>query len=102
MEYRKITAIVNVESLERVTRVLKHEKVEEVAISRVQGYDDYKNFYDSEWSSERARVEAFVPEMKAVEIAGNIAREVGIGTDCSGIVAILPVEVIFHVRAASY
>lgn len=52
MDYRKITAIVHINSLQAVEEVLRHLDAAEVAVTRVKGYDEYKNFYSREWTSD--------------------------------------------------
>jgi nitrogen regulatory protein P-II 1 len=98
MKYRKITAIINVNSLEAVEQALKQEKTIEVAITRVKGYGDYKNFYSPQWVSTHARVEVFMLAQHAEQVAHDIMQAAHTGLDTDGVIAILPVETIYHVR----
>ncbi|HUW28076.1 MAG TPA: P-II family nitrogen regulator [Sulfuriferula sp.] len=98
MKYRKITAIININSLEAVEEALKREITFEIAITRVQGYGDYKNFYSSEWVSMQARVEVFVLAEHAEQVAQAIMRTAHAGLDTDGMIAVLPVETIYRVK----
>jgi nitrogen regulatory protein P-II 1 len=98
MEHRKVTAIVHVNSLEAVEAALKHAGAVEVAITRVKGYGDYKNFYSAAWVSEQARVEAFVSREQAASVVEAICRAAYAGLDTDGMVAVLPVETLVRIR----
>jgi nitrogen regulatory protein P-II 1 len=100
MEYRKITAIIHADSLEAVEEAIKHAHAGafEVAITRVKGYGDYKNFYSTEWISEQARVEAFVPRAQAASVVEAICRAAYTGLDSDGMIAVLPVENIVRIK----
>lgn len=100
MEYRKITAIIREESLAAVEEALKHEHIGafEVAMTRIKGYGDYKNFYSPEWISEQARVEVFVPKAQAAAVVEAICHAAYAGLDSDGMIAVLPVENIVRIR----
>jgi nitrogen regulatory protein P-II 1 len=98
MEFRKIIAIMHVNSLEAVEAALKHAGVVEVAITRVKGYGDYKNFYSPEWVSEQARVEVFVPREQAASVVEAICTAAYAGLVTDGMVAVLPVETLVRIR----
>lgn len=98
MKYRKITAVISVSSLEAVEQALKHEKAIGIAITRVKGYGDYKNFYSHEWVSTQARVEVFVLAQHAEQVVHDIMQAAHTGLDTDGVIAVLPVETIYHVR----
>lgn len=98
MEYRKITAIISASCLPAVEEALQHEATIEVAITRIKGYGDYKNFYDPEWISTQARVEVFAALADVSRIAEAIMDGAHAGLDNDGIVAVLPVETLYRVR----
>ncbi len=97
MNYRKITAIINADCLPAVEEVLRHETTIEVAIAHVKGYGDYKNFYDPEWTSTKARIEVFAELSHVPRIAEAIMGAAYAGLDTDGIVAVLPVEEIYRI-----
>ena len=98
MEYRKITAIISASCLPALEEALRREATIEVAITRVKGYGDYKNFYDPEWISTQARVEVFAALADVSRIAETIMGAAFAGLDSDGIVAVLPVEALYRVR----
>lgn len=100
MEYRKITAIIREESLAAVEEALKHEHMGaiEVAMTRIKGYGEYKNFYSPEWVSGRARVEVFVRKAQAAAVVEAICHAAYSGMLGDGMIAVLPVENIVRIR----
>ena len=98
MEYRKITAIISAGSLSAVEEALQREATIEVAITRIKGYGDYKNFYDPEWVSTQARVEVFAALADVPQIAEAIMGAAHGGLDNDGIVAVLPVETLYRIK----
>ena len=98
MTYRKITAIIDVGSLEAVEQAVQRVGTFEVAITRVKGYGQYKNFYDAQWLSERARVEVFAQQAQAAAVVDAICSAAYVGPGSHGVVAVLPVEAIYHIR----
>ena len=51
-----------------------------------------------EWISEQARVEAFVTRAQAASVVDAICRAAYTGQDSDGMVAVLPVETIVHIK----
>lgn len=98
MEYRLITAIIHADSLEAVEDALQHLGTFEVAVSRVRGYGDYKNLYDSQWVAAQARLEVFVRRDQAQAVVDAICQAARVGMDSDGIVAVLPVETLVRVK----
>lgn len=98
MGYRKVTAIIHENSLVAVEEALKDAGVIEIAITRVKGYGDHKNFYSTEWIFEQARVEVFVPKAHAASVVEVICRAAHTGSDSDGMIAVLPVESIVHIK----
>ncbi|MEO8779065.1 MAG: hypothetical protein ABI389_10400 [Rhodanobacter sp.] len=49
MTYRKVTAIIDVGSLEAVERAVQQMGTFEVAVTRIKGYGNYKNFCSAQW-----------------------------------------------------
>lgn len=98
MDYRKVTAIINASCLPATEEALQHQATIEVAITRIKGYGDYKNFYDPEWISMQARVEVFAELAHVSGIVEAIMGAAYAGLDNDGIVAVLPVEALYRVR----
>lgn len=98
MGFRKITAIIQHDSLEKVEKALQELHVPGVSVSRVKGYGEYANFYAQDWMLTHTRVEVFIGEERAKEIAEAIMDAAHTGLDGDGIVAVMPVESVYHIR----
>lgn len=98
MNYCKITAIIQPSRLEAVEQKLKQLCVPGVSITKVQGYGEAHNFFQSDWTSAYARVEVFTEVNGAQEIADGIMDAAHTGKEGDGMVAILPVKVLYHIR----
>lgn len=98
MDYRKITAIINASRIQAVEEALKHEETIEVAITRIKGYGDDKNFFSPEWTSTRARVEVFATATHAAQIAHAIMGAAHEGLESDGIVAVLPLKTLYKIK----
>lgn len=98
MEFRKVTAIIQPHTLEKVERALRALHVPGVSVTKVKGFGEYADFYTSDWMVTHVRVEVFVGEGRAEEIASAIMNAAHTGIEGDGIVAILPVETVYHIR----
>jgi len=99
MEFRKITAIIRLDRAEQVEHKLKTIGVPGMSCTHVKGYGEYADFYSSDWKVEHARVELFVKATQVKEIVDAILEEAGTGTAGDGIIAVLPVEHLYHIRS---
>ena len=98
MEFSKITAIIHPYSLEAVEEVLLKHGVPGATISKVKGYGDYANFLPPDWQMNHVKVEVFIGQHRAVEIAEAIMETAHSGAAGDGIIAISPVETIYQIR----
>lgn len=96
--FRKVTAIVRASLLERVERRLQELRVPGLSVTKVKGYGEYANFFARDWMVEHARVEIFVTRGRADEVARAIMAVARTGGPGDGIIAVLPVEAVYHVR----
>ena len=99
MEFRKVTAIIQSAVLEKVGQVLQEIGVKGISVTEVKGCGEYANFYAQDMMVSHARIEIFTSAVKAERIAAVIMNAAHTGIPGDGIVAILPVEKIFHVRS---
>lgn len=99
--YRKVTAIVRVDLLERVETALQDLHVGGVSVSRVKGYGEYTDFFARDWMSPYARVEIFTSAEHAARIADAILAAATTGTRGDGIVAVEAVESVLRIRSGS-
>lgn len=98
MEFRKITAIINPLALEPVEEALLKLKVPGASISKIKGYGEYANFFAPDWTVNHVKVEIFIGQHRAEEIAEAIMEIAHSGTEGDGIIAISPVESVYHIR----
>ncbi len=98
MDYRKITAIIQREVLEKVEQKLQSMGVEGISVTKVKGYGEYADFYSKDWMVSHARIEIFTIESRADDIAEAIIETAHVGLEGDGIVAVLPVEKLYRIR----
>ncbi len=98
MKFRKVTAIIRPERLEAVEECLKKLNVPGVSVTKVKGFGEYANFYNSDWLCQSVRIEIFIGVKQADEIAQTIMEVAHTGVEGDGIIAVIPVETIYHIR----
>ncbi len=98
MEFRKITAIINPYCLETVEEALLEMEVPGATVSKVKGYGEYANFFAPDWLVNHVKVEIFIGKDRAEKVAETIMEIAHTGAEGDGIVAIAPVETVYHIR----
>jgi len=101
MKYRKVTAIIRRDALQKVEQKLQQEGVQGISVTRVKGYGEYADFYAGDWMITYARIEIFTTEERAESIAQAIMETAHVGLSGDGIVAVLPVEKLYRIRTKS-
>lgn len=102
MRFSKVTAIIPRESLERVECTLRELGVPAITVTRAKGYGEYKNFFTHDWKVGTARIEIFTTRGEAEPIALAIVDAAHTEfSGAAGIVAILPVERLYHIRTGA-
>ncbi|MCW8899620.1 MAG: P-II family nitrogen regulator [Gammaproteobacteria bacterium] len=98
MNFVKIVSIIRPEALEKVEMALKSMNVPGVSITNIQGYGEYANFFRHDRMVQHIQVEIFIGKRQATEIAEKIMEVAHSGIEGDGIVAIIPVESVYHIR----
>lgn len=98
MDFRNVTAIIQSGMLEKVEKALQASNVPGISVSKVKGFGEYANFYKSDWMTTHVRIEVFVSKSQADQIAKIIMDVAHTGIDGDGIVAVLPVYDVYHIR----
>lgn len=98
MNFRKVTAIFPVLELDKVEQALIGAGVSGMTVSRTHGFGEYRNYYAKDTMTDCVRVEILTQADQADEIVRTIARTVHQGLNSDGIIAVLPVENLLHVR----
>jgi nitrogen regulatory protein P-II 1 len=70
-----------------------------ISVTNVKGYGEYANFFTSDWTVVHARVEIFLPRRRATDVARAIADAARTGEPGDGIVVVLPVDSLYHIRS---
>lgn len=98
MEFRKVTAIIQQDTLEKVENRLREIGVRGISTTKVKGYGEYANFYTSDWVTTHSRIEIFTDKSRVEEIVTTIMDVAHTGISGDGIVAVLPVETVYRIR----
>ena len=98
MKFRKVTAIIRPERLEAVEECLMKLGVPGVSVTKVKGFGEHLNFFKSDWLCSHVRIEVFTDANHAETIADAIVDAAHTGREGDGIVAVLPVETVYHIR----
>jgi len=98
MKFRKVIAVIRPERLEAVENALKRLGVPGITVTKVKGFGEYENFYSSECLSSHVRIEVFIDEQQADKLALAVMDASHTGVEGDGIVAVLPVETVYHIR----
>ncbi len=97
MGFKRVTAIVNDDLLERVESRLRQMKVPGMTVSQVKGFGTHKNFYHSNWMDTCERLQVFLPESRVDEVVQAILETASTGREDDGIVIVSPVDKIYRI-----
>jgi nitrogen regulatory protein P-II 1 len=98
MNYQHITAIIRSDTLKKVETKLRDIGVPGLSVTKIKGYGEYANFYCDDWLITHARLDIFTDDSKAELIAEAIIESAHGGMEGDGIVAITPVQKLYHIR----
>ena len=98
MDFRKVTAIFRPERLQAVEDRLRSMGVPGISVTKVKGFGEYANFYETDWMCSHVRIEVYIGKNKAEGIAEAIVEAAHTGADGDGIVAVSLVESVYHIR----
>lgn len=98
MVWKKVVAIVRENKLEAVQQCLKDLRMVFITSTRWKGYGEYANLFSRDWCITYARLEIYCDDSQVEEIARLIMDCAYTGLAGDGIVAILPVEMIYRIR----
>ena len=98
MSFAKITAIVRPTVITAIEEKLHAAGVPGMSVTHVKGYGDYADFFRNDWMVSHVRIEVFISESRAKTIAELIMEAAHTGLDGDGLVAIVPVSAIYHIR----
>lgn len=99
MSFAKITAIVRPAIVGDIEKLLHAEGIPGMSIGHVKGYGDYADFYRNDWMVSHVRIEIFISESMAEAMAEKIMDVAHTGLEGDGLIAIVPVSAIYHIRS---
>lgn len=98
MDFAKVVAIIKPEMLKKVEEKLLTLDVPGISVRSIKGYGEYENFFRPDHLDEHIQVDVFIGYLRATEIAEAILEAAHSGSEGDGIVAIIPVESVYHIR----
>ncbi len=98
MRFRKVTAIIRPERLAAVEECLEKLVVPGISVTKVKGFGEHMDFFKPDWLCQHVRIEVFIEVGRADKVATEIMDAAHTGEEGDGIVAVLPVESIYHIR----
>lgn len=99
MEIKLIIGIIRRDRLGPVEENLKQVGVERIDVSKVMGYGEYHNYFTHDWMADEIRIEIFTRQHKVDAITGAIMEAASTGVPGDGVVAVVPIEKLFLIRA---
>jgi nitrogen regulatory protein P-II 1 len=101
MPYKKVHAVIRTDALPRVKERLQELHLPNLVVTKVKEYGDHHEIFAFRTEYRYARIEVFADEAQARQVATVIVETAHTGMPGDGLVAILPVEAIYHVRDKS-
>lgn len=98
MDFRKITAIIRVECLEAVEHAVLRQGAAGISVTYMKGCGELKDFFRNDLMVRHARVEIFTGAERCERIVKAVLETAHSGKNGDGIIAVLPVEQIYHIR----
>ena len=98
MKFRKVTAIIRPERLQAVEDCLKKHAVPGISVTKVKGFGEHMDFFKPDWLCQHVRIEVFIDVGRAESVSEAIMDAAYTGEEGDGIIAILPVESVYHIR----
>lgn len=99
MDVRLIIAVIRRDKLDGVEAKVRELGAERVDVSSVKGYGEYRNFFTRDWMGDEVRLEIFTTKEHVKAIAAGIMDAAHTGSPGDGVIAVVPVEQLFLIRA---
>lgn len=98
MSYKKIHAVVRTDMLKKVKTRLQSMHLPNLVITEVKEYGDHDELFAFRTEYRYARIEVFAEEVDAEDIVSAVLETAHTGLAGDGLVAVLPVDVIYRIR----
>ncbi len=99
MHFAKVTAIVRPSAVKAIEARLREAGVPGMSVSHVKGYGDYADFFRNDWMVTHVRIEVFIRQTQSEQVAEIIMEAGHTGLEGDGLVAIIPVSGLYHIRS---
>jgi len=99
MNFVKVVSIIRPDKLKNVESVLKELNVPGISVFHVKGYGEYENFFRHDHKVEHLQLEVYIGKSRATEIAESIMEAAYTGIEGDGIVTVIPVDSVYHIRS---
>ena len=96
MAMKTLTAIISPEMVEPVEERLRRLSVPGLSVSHTKGYGAYKNFYQRDLMTTKARLQLFLAEEHVADVVDAIRDVMGPAAEDGGILAVSPVDGFYH------
>lgn len=104
MKYKKITAIIRSESLDRVKKALKKRNAPDITLTKVKSIvekmkipSEYVNLFRSDCGS-KVQIELYVQENEVDGLVKCIMEIAHAGLAGDGIITVMPVDMAYQIR----
>ena len=97
--FRLVIANFRSDKLKQVEKKLEELGAERINVCKVKGFGEYHNFFAENWLTSEVRLEVFTRGDKAGVIADAIMEAAHTGVPGDGVVAVLPLEKLYLIRA---
>lgn len=98
MAINYIVAIVRESKVKSIVSKLYENNVPGVTVTPVRGYGEHANFYTQDITEDNVKVEVFIAEKDAHHVANLIMHTAHTGMDGDGVIAIIPVNDMYHIK----
>ena len=101
MELKAVLAFVRRSALDKVEDKLHEIGVKGLTMMKVKGHGEYADFFSRNGMIEYVEMMIFTEKTKAEAVTAAIMEAAHTGVPGDGIVAVLPVDKVFHIRTRS-
>ena len=101
MAFKKVTAIVRYECIEKVEIGMHELNISGMSVVKGKGHGGYANFFSSSWDVEHAQISVFVNDSQVQEVVQTIMDVAHCGASGDGIISVTPVEELYSIHSKS-
>ncbi|MGD8559963.1 MAG: P-II family nitrogen regulator [Gammaproteobacteria bacterium] len=98
MAINYIVAVVRESKVKSIVSKLYENDVPGVTVTPVRGYGEHANIYQQDITEDNVKVEVFIAEKYAQHVANLIMHSAHTGMDGDGVIAVMPVNDMYHIR----